>query len=296
MRLLLFNLSVLMTLLSASTARAEVVYALTDNNQLVNFDTSTPGTSSFVSVTGLVAGDFLSSIDSRPLNGDLYGFAVTAGTGRLYTIDRNTGAAALQTTIGTALSGNFFGVDFNPSVDRLRVVSDTGQNLRINVDSGVAITDTDLQFAAGDANAGTTPQVIAAAYSNNFAGAPSTTLYTLDLATQSLLTQSPPNSGTLNTVGSLSGVLFPEAAFDISGITGVAYAILNGAELSQVNLLTGETTSLGFIDTPGNIIGFAAPSSITAVPEPSSAVLLALGMAGGYRAYRRRSKAATSAA
>ena len=120
-------------------------------------------------------------------------------------------------TISAALNGNFFGMDFNPTVDRLRIVSDTGQNLRVNVDTGAALVDGALQFAAGDPNAGTTPQVVAAAYSNNFGNAVSTTLYTLDLATQSLLTQAPPNAGTLNTIGSLSGILFPEAAFDIFG-------------------------------------------------------------------------------
>ena len=57
-------------------ARAELVTALTNSNVLVNFDTATPGTTSSVSVTGLVGGDFLSGIDSRPANGALFGFAV----------------------------------------------------------------------------------------------------------------------------------------------------------------------------------------------------------------------------
>ncbi len=46
------------------------------------------------------------------------------------------------------LSGTEFGIDFNPLADRLRVVSDTGQNLRIDVDSGATITDTALTAAA----------------------------------------------------------------------------------------------------------------------------------------------------
>lgn len=277
-------------LVGGQTLQAELVTALTNNNTLVNFDTLTPGMTSSVSITGLAGGDFLSGIDSRPANGALFGLAVNGTTGRLYTIDRVTGAASLQSTISTALSGNFFGVDFNPTVDRLRLVSDTGQNLRINVDSGAAIIDGALQYAAGDPNAGTPPQVVAAAYSNNFATALSTTLYTLDLATQSLVTQAPPNAGTLNTIGSLGGILFPDAAFDISGITGMAYAVLNGFELVQVDLTSGATSSLGAIDTPGSIIGFAAPSSITAVPEPSSAILVALVAAGWHGVRRARAR------
>lgn len=271
-------LSGLALCLCGQLSRAELVTALTNSNVLVNFDTATPGTTSAVNVTGLLGGDFLSGIDSRPANGALFGFAVNGTTGRLYSIDRATGAASLQSTISTALSGNFFGVDFNPTVDRLRIVSDTGQNLRVNVDTGAALVDGALQFAAGDPNVGTTPQVVAAAYSNNFGNAVSTTLYTLDLATQSLLTQAPPNAGTLNTIGSLSGILFPEAAFDISGMTGLAYAVLNGFELVQVDLTSGATSSLGAINAPGSIVGFAAPS-VTAVPEPGSALLVALGSA-----------------
>lgn len=286
LHLLFFVLAVAAGL--SSPVRGELVIALTQANQLVSFDTATPGTTSSVAVTGLAGGDILSGIDRRPANGQLFGFAVNGTTGRLYTINSSTGAAALNSTLSTALNGSFFGVDFNPTVDRLRVVSDAGQNLRVNVDTGVVITDTSLNYAAGDVNAGTPPQVVAEAYSNNISSAVSTTLFALDLATQSLVTQSPPNSGTLNTIGSLSGVLFPEAAFDISGLSGVAYAILNGFELAQVNLLTGATTSLGAIDTPGSLIGLAAPVGITAVPEPSSGILVMLAAAGLYRARRRK--------
>ena len=283
-----FLVASLLLIALPAVASAELVTALTTNNRLVNFDTATPGTTSSVNITGLLAGDVLSGIDNRPLNGILYGFAVNGTTGRLYSIDTSTGVASVNSTLSTAVNGNFFGVDFNPSVDRLRIVSDTGQNLRVNVDTGATLVDGALQFAAGDPNVGTPPQVVAAAYSNNVASAASTTLYTLDLSTQSLLTQSPPNNGTLNTVASLSNIIFPEAAFDISGITGIAYAILNGFELSQINLLTGEATSLGLINSPGNIIGLAA--GVTAVPEPSSAVLTALVLGTGYFVRRRRKK------
>ena len=275
-----------MLVIAPAAANAELVTALTSTNQLINFDTATPGTTSTVNITGLQAGDVLGGIDSRPLNGILYGFAVNGTTGRLYSINASTGAASVSSVLNTAVNGNFFGVDFNPAVDRLRIVSDTGQNLRVNVDTGATLVDGSLQFAAGDVNAGTPPQVVAAAYSNNVASAASTTLYTLDLSTQSLLTQSPPNNGTLNTVASLSNIIFPEAAFDISGISGVAYAILNGFELSQINLLTGEATPLGVINSPGNIIGLAA--GVTAVPEPSSALLTALVFGAGYFVRRRK--------
>ena len=34
------------------------------------------------------------------------------------------------------LTGTVFGVDFNPAADRLRIISDTGQNLAHNVNAG----------------------------------------------------------------------------------------------------------------------------------------------------------------
>ncbi|MCC6510533.1 MAG: DUF4394 domain-containing protein [Pirellulaceae bacterium] len=285
---LTFTVLIPLTILAAmQTAKAELVTGLTQSNQLVNFDTSSPGLTSTVTVTGLVGGDVLNGIDARPLNGALYGFAVSGTTGRLYNIDRITGSATLSSTLNTAVNGNFFGIDFNPTVDRLRIVSDTGQNLRVNVTDGVSLVDGNLQFAAGDANSGTPPQVVAAAYSNNVASAVSTTLYTMDLSTQSLLTQVPPNNGTLNTIGALSGILFPEAAFDISGLSGVAYAILNGFELATVNLATGATTSLGAINAPGSLIGLA---TVTAIPEPSSILLVTLGTAVWLGAKRQRQR------
>ncbi len=102
-----------------------------------------------MNVTGLQSGETLLGIDIRPggtTTGQIYGLS---SMGRLYTIDKFTGAATLKSTLSadpadtsnpfTGLSGTNFGIDFNPVVDRLRVVSDTGQNLRINVDSGAVI-------------------------------------------------------------------------------------------------------------------------------------------------------------
>jgi hypothetical protein len=93
------------------------------------------------------------------------------------------------------LDGQVFGVNFNPVADRLRVVSNAGQNLRINVDTGATTTD-------GALNPGT-PSVTAAAYSNSFAAACRTRLYVLDTTTRKLLLQDPPNSGTLTEIGDL---------------------------------------------------------------------------------------------
>lgn len=124
------------------------------------------------------------------------------------------------------------GFDFNPSVDRLRIVGATGENYRVNPDSGGQVDgntmldgvqpDAPLAYAAGDRNAGVTPAVTAAAYTNSVRGqvtAPlpaTTTLFDIDTQADALVTQDPPNDGTLNTRGQLGVNFQGNVGFDIS--------------------------------------------------------------------------------
>src|ERR1044072_2056295 len=111
-----------------------LAYALTGSN-LVSFDLAAPNTAlTTVSIVGLTAGETLVGIDFRPANGLLYGLGVNAGadTGALYVISTRTGVAGAVgsfASVGDLPPGNF-GFDFNPSVDRIRVTTDTGLNFR----------------------------------------------------------------------------------------------------------------------------------------------------------------------
>ncbi|MDQ3627208.1 MAG: DUF4394 domain-containing protein, partial [Verrucomicrobiota bacterium] len=142
------------SLLAAATGSiyAEPAVAITATNRLLNFDTASPGNITInVPITGLQGGDYVVGIDFRPADGDLYD---VANSGGIYRINVASGAASLVSTLTadpadssspfTGLSGTSFGVDFNPVVDRLRVVSDTEQNLRINVNTGAVTTDGNL--------------------------------------------------------------------------------------------------------------------------------------------------------
>jgi hypothetical protein len=276
------------TLGVAHMANAGAIVAVNQSNQIFYFDSSSPGTtSSAVNISGLIAGDVLAGIDGRPSDGMLYGFARNGNVGNLYTINPLSGVATIVSTINTSISGDNFAVDFNPVADRLRLISDSGQNLRINVATGVATIDGSLSFAAGDPNAGVTPGVVAGAYTNSVANATSTLLYDIDLSTQSLLTQNPPNTGTLNTVANLGGIAFPETSFDIDGLTNTGYIVANGFELSTINLADGSFNFIGSINSGSGIVGIA--TNIAAVPEPTSVSLLALAV-GGY-VWRRRTVA-----
>lgn len=217
------------------------VAVLTVSNKLLTFDRATPGTiRTTVAVTGLQSGENLLGIDYRPADGLLYG---AGSSGRIYTIDPATGAATLKATLSadatdttapfTALSGLEFGVDFNPAADRLRIVSNTGQNLRINVDTGATTTD-------GAINGGGAGTVInAAAYTNSFAGTASTTLFVIDAANSTLYTQNPPNNGTLASPVALGVTATSVAGFDIDAVSNTGYAVMTvgGARnLYSVNL------------------------------------------------------------
>jgi hypothetical protein len=293
-------------LLGSSTATAEPIAAITATNELVRFDSGTPGTVTSVPITGLAPGDALAGIDVRPVNNLLYGFTVAAqpagaSIGKVYTIDVTTGVALLSSTLFldpndttaptnfTGVEGTFFGVDFNPMADRLRVVSDTGQSLRINVLTGA--TQLDVPLAYTDANAGTPPAVVAAAYTNSVANAMSTLLYDLDSAIGTIVTQNPANNGSLTSQGFASGIVFPESSFDISGQTGTGYVVLDGSTLATISLTNGDMTEVGTIGTVGAITGIAV---LAPVPEPTTMSMIACSSLIGI-ALRRRSRTLTVA-
>lgn len=195
-------------------------------------------------ITGLAVGDTIAGIDFRPLNGQLYALGRNSN---VYTINTASGAATLVSALSTPLSGTRFGFDFNPVVDRIRIVSNSGQNLRYNPNDFTVTVDLSLNPA--------TASIAAAAYSNNFAGTASTTLYGID-STGVLVQINPPNNGTVVPVGSL-GVYGNTVAsfngFDIGGTSGIAYTLFrstnNRSRLYEVNLSTGVATGRAIVGT-----------------------------------------------
>ena len=243
-------------------------YGLTGDGSLVRFDAANPSRAERVGrITGLAAGERLVGIDFRPVTGDLYGLGDKSN---LYEIATQSARGTLRSSLttgsgaGLALQGTRFGIDFNPTVDRLRVTSDTRQNLRVNVDTGATTVDRAIAYAAGDRSAGKQPEPVGVAYTNNdndqamegrlisFGQAPATgtKLFTVDAARGSLALQDPPNDGTLRTVGRLrqrttSAVGFdvysyPNSEGDTASNTGYASLRRGGpARLYKVSLATG---------------------------------------------------------
>lgn len=285
-------------------ADAATAVALTDDNRLFRFDTASPGNvRGNVSVSGLAAGESLIGIDFRPaVQGQLFGLG---SFGQSYRIDAATGRA---TAVGAPLSpdaaplkGEKYGFDFNPTVDRVRVVSDLGENLRLNPNDGsVAGTDTKLAYKSGDPNAGVPPGVAAVAYTNNDNDASTgTTLFGIDSDSGVLVTIDPPNGGVLNTVGSLGldDDLPLFGGFDIFGEDNTAIAATTfeaefgslpalDATAFSIDLTTGKATPLGVIGD-----GSAQITGLAAVPLPGAALVFPLGAAlAGLVHYRIRRK------
>ena len=253
---LAFSLAVV---LAAVPARAQspgqaVLGLVQGANTLVRFNTATPATvGAPLPVTGLAAGDTLKAIDYRPANGLLYAIATDGSNTlvRTYTINPTTGAA---TALGNAATlptpGSSWDINFNPTVDRIRVVNNADENARLVPDTGaLAADDTNLSPAGAI--------VDAVAYTNPFAGATTTTLYALNQATNGLaiiggINGNPsPNGGVVTEVGPL-GVTFAGSttAFDIA-TNNAAFAALRpsggGLSLYTVSLSTGTATLVGTI-------------------------------------------------
>ena len=224
-------------------------YALTSDNRLVYFERASGNIRSSAEISGLATGEAMVGLDFRPAGGELFALGTTGG---LYTIDTATGVATLKTTLVadtadatnpySALEGDVFGVNFNPVADRLRVVSNSGQNLRINVDTGATTTDADLNPGA--------PSITTAAYSNSFSATCRTRLYVIDTSTNTLFLQDPPNAGTLTELGPLSMTSAPGAVLEVITLSGsnrelsnLALVLLpapNGAMVYDLDLNNGD--------------------------------------------------------
>jgi hypothetical protein len=221
-----------------------MLIATTDQNQLLRFNARNPDRMRDIqAITGLPAGVTLKGIDFRPATGDLYG---VGSDSVVYRVNPKTGIAVAEGPAFTpALRGKSFGVDFNPTVDKIRVVSDDRQNLRLNVDEGTVLNmDADL-------NPGM-PMVVGAGYTNSSFSAtrPATTaLYVVDAASDMLFKQNPPNNGTL-TEGKRLGIdVGANANFDIAGDDNMGFLTNSsksrGTKLYTVDVNTGDTQSLG---------------------------------------------------
>lgn len=272
----------LATAVLAPAASAEIVYGVTNTQRLVSFSSAAPGIiSSNVAISGLQSGETIRGIDFRPVSGGLFALGSSS---RLYLLNQTTGAA---TMIGggaflPALNGSQFGFDFNPTIDRIRVVSDADQNTVLNPVSGGGTGVTSVFYGPGDVNQNANPNIVGSAYSRNFVGGGTTQLYGIDSNLDVLVTQAN-SAGTLATVGALGADFGNDVGFDIAP-GGTAFvsnrlAIAPQTHFFTVNLVTGQVSLAGIV---GDNLSLDA---IAVTPAPGALALLGVA---GLIARRRR--------
>jgi hypothetical protein len=263
---------------------------------LQRFQTATPGAITSVALGSITAGEAMVGLAWRPQTGQLYGLGVNAGadTATLYLVDPQTGAVTVVGAAGDiAYAGVDFpaasagwGIDFNPTVDRLRVVADGGLNARVNPNSGLPASATPDSPHNGLPPGST--GVTAVSYTNAFIQPLTggvTTLYVLEPTANELLIQNPPNAGVLTAARTvtLAGVPLDfgaTAGFDIPGEVAVATSSapaagsgivlldVGGTEgLYTLDLTTGAATLLGAVALP--LASIAVGDAQRDLPKPA---------------------------
>jgi hypothetical protein len=259
-----------------SAAKEEIV-AVTVSNQLLRFNAGQPqNLRERRPLQGLRAGEQLLGIDYRVARGELYALGAS---GQLYRIDVASATARPVGTPTALPAGREWGFDFNPTVDRIRVVNDAGANLRLHPDTGAMVdadpnqpgVQPDGRLAYDAANAGQPVRVVAAGYTYNPQNDKITTNYALDGSLGLLVHQGTregvtpaesPNTGRLYTVGRLGIGPFDHASLDVSDRSNTAYAGVRqssdqATRWYRVDLATGQATFIGTVGGGEALVGTA---------------------------------------
>lgn len=296
---------------AATVTAGPDVYVLTTDNVLSRFGRTNNdpfGLERRDTVRGLLPGENLIGLDARPATGRLYALS---DQGRLYVLtgpratlvgtgpivvpppapSPSSSVSAAPTPSAPPQQGpegaTAIGIDFNPTVDLIRVTVADGRNFRIDPDDGTVVgLDSNLSYV--DQNAGTAPEVTGLGYTND-PGA--TTLFGIDSGRDTLVVQGSvagepgpvvsPNTGRLRTVGRLGVNVNAINGFDVAGVgTGPVFdpsryeAIVSSSTFSQqrstlfsVNLRTGRAR--GVAEVPGQVIGLTFAIGATASPSSS---------------------------
>ncbi|HZV69629.1 MAG TPA: DUF4394 domain-containing protein [Saprospiraceae bacterium] len=262
---------------TAGAGKTVNFFAISDRNELLRYKAGPPA--QLVSVTpfiGLGPTEHMLAIDIRPSNGVLYGISDSS---TIYLIATDGGQAK---PVGKFLDslrwGSAVGFDFDPFTDQIRLITDQGQNLRIDPDFGTVVgVDLDINPVGAVINS--------VAYARVATGATRTfSLYDIDASRGVLMRQDPPNDGLVTIIGPLGLIISGEGGFDIGSSanshfispnqTAVGYAVLYGHAVSgglntgdnlaadayrlwEINLETGRATYKGLFDR--NVIGIAVP-------------------------------------
>jgi hypothetical protein len=244
------------TLKSLAVSDGKGITLADDGRTLVRFDLHDPSEVTTVAIGG--DGDKLDAIDVRPATGELFGYDDATDT--YFIVDAHTGLLTIASIDATPTSTDAVSIDWNPTIDRMRTVSEDDENIVYNPETETASDEATvpLFYAIGEPTNVFTPGIVANAYTNNLDGATASVQFVLDHQYNSLATLAN-NEGTLMTVGTvtLDGRTLDftaDAGFDVltdQDGTNTAFALLNvdgSSGLYTIDLETAEATHLGSFD------------------------------------------------
>ncbi|MGD9995915.1 MAG: DUF4394 domain-containing protein [Ilumatobacteraceae bacterium] len=277
---------------ASAAVTAGPVIALTTTGRLLDFAASDPGTVlSSTPISGLIAGEAIVAMDIRPATGQLFAIGVANRRGHVYTLNTSNGEATLvnETAIADDLPlGGRWSLDFNPVVDRMRLVHSTGASYRVNPRNGALVA---IDAAIGPAS----PSAIA--YDRNTPSAPAaTTMFSID-ATDS----------TLNIVGGVDGVpsdndgvTIPRGPLGVNVVSNLVGFDIASTGDALATMRTAGATRLFAVDLAtgaANVVGVVGDGTVSildiALPRPPSGAMLALTSADGLVRFDASSPGAT---
>ncbi len=257
MRTIFTSLFLAVALFAGINGTAQNIYGIVNGTDLIKFSAQAPGTIlTTTPITGIPIGQRIVGIDFRPHTSQLYalGYNVLLTQAQLYVIDTTSGvASSVGSTLALDLGTGETAFDFNPSVDRIRVIGLNGSNYRLHpVTGAIAATDSVLEYNMGDVNEANNPRVAAAAYTNSYDSAATTALYVFDHELDILASIPSPNVGLLTSLHGISRDFDASTDMDVSN-TGIIYLVgsENGDDdsLFTVDISTGMLSLVGLIGT-----------------------------------------------
>lgn len=260
----------------AANAHAANLVAINSSNQIGVFDASNIGDAIFTTISGDASGESFIGIDLRPSNNMVYGIT---RSNKIFTIDAYSGNSTFVAALANPVVGasKSYGFDFNPVADiggasSLRLVSSTGDNYAVNVNTGAVTLATSLISG-----------FTGVSYTNSNASNPtlvpsSTALYYINSANDTLnVATTGFNNPSISIIGSLGIDILSANGFEIDS-NGIGYAAVNmdngflKSELIRINTMTGQAEWVSTFN--GTINGL----TVAPVPEPETYAMMIAGL------------------
>jgi len=243
-----------LTAIAPAASQAHQMIALDEVGDLIRFASKNPRVTERVTVKGASAR--IVGIDVRPRDRQLYGLAtdgsvyrIASGNGRAVQVSRTTLVNITDPAV----------VDFNPVIDRLRVVTADGRSYHVNVDNGVVDDDRPL-FTPDPANRF---PVSGGGYTHSWPGrvTESTGFYQIDNTNLRLIGREPAVDGTMVFTSALSTpIAMTGGTKDLRGgdivtsPTGESEAfVVKGSRLYKVAVPSGQISLLGMVGEVENL-------------------------------------------